>query len=275
MSNLDEQQMKNKISTERDYLLNKLWDAKVIISILLLAVMVRFGYTDNGAAPTPIVSTYEVSKNTDNVIGQTVTVISKPIKKVGLSSFTVSDERFFGGEPIVVVNASGVPFDLPTDSNIEVQVTGDVRNLDIPNIERDYKLSLQNEYYKDHINKPAIIAKSMMLAPTAGQITKDPNKYYGTKLAVRSEVDNIQSPVLFTLDENSMLGGEDLLVLFIGTPKSPIKQGQTIEVVGVVRPFAVADIQRDYGITWDERVRGQLEADYRNKPVLVADTIYP
>lgn len=275
MSNLNDQHMKNKITTERDFLLGKLWDAKVIISILLLAVLVKVGYRDNAAAPTPVVSTYEVSKNTDDITGQTVTVISKPIKKVGLSSFTVSDERFFSGEPIVVVNASGVPFDLPTDSNIRVQVTGDVRNLDIPNIERNYKLNLQNEDYKDYINKPAIIAKSIMLAPTAGQITKDPSKYYGKRLAVSSEVDNIQSPVLFTLDENSVLGGEDLLVLLIATPKSAIKQGQTLGVVGVVRPFVVADIQRDYGITWDERVRRQLETDYRNKPVLVADTIYP
>ncbi|NJR73376.1 MAG: hypothetical protein HC773_06120 [Scytonema sp. CRU_2_7] len=46
-------------------------------------------------------------------------------------------------------------------------------------------------------------------------------------------------------------------------------------MVGVVRPFVVADIEREYGITWDERVRRQLEADYRNKPVFVADTIYP
>lgn len=108
MSNLDEQQMKDKITTERDYLLQKLWDAKVIISILLLAVMVKLGYRDNVGAPTAVVSTYEVSRNTDDIIGKTVTIRSKAIKKVGLSSFTVSDERFFGGEPIVVVNASGV-----------------------------------------------------------------------------------------------------------------------------------------------------------------------
>jgi hypothetical protein len=267
--------MSNKINQETNYLLQKLWDAKVLISILLIAVVVRLSYSGNTAAPTALVNTYDVSQNTEDFLGETVTIISKPIQKVGVSSFTVTDERFFGGEPIVVVNATGVPFDLPDNSNVRVQVTGDVRNLNIANVERFYKLNLQDEEYTEYINKPAIIAKSMMVAPTPGQITRNPNKYYGQRLAIRSQVDNIQSPVLFTLDESYLLGAEDLLVLLIATPKQPINQGKTVGVIGVVRPFVVAEIERDYGITWDERVRRQLEIDYRNKPVFVADTIYP
>ncbi|MBW4631153.1 MAG: hypothetical protein KME30_04390 [Iphinoe sp. HA4291-MV1] len=273
---MNNQEIKNKINQERDYLLQKLWDAKVIISIVLIAVLVKVGYSNNSALPTPVVNTYDVSKNMENFIGETVTVISNPIQKVGLTSFTVSDERFFSGEPIVVVNASGVPFDLPTDSsNIRVQVTGDVRNLDIPKIERDYKLNLQDESYKDYINKPAIIAKSIILAPKSGQITKNFSNYYGKKVTIMGDVNNIQSPVLFTLDENYLSGAEDLLVLLVAPPTRIINKGQTVEMVGVVRPFVAVDIERDYGITWDEGVRRQLEADYRNKAVFVADTMYP
>ncbi|NMG18023.1 hypothetical protein [Brasilonema bromeliae] len=272
---MNDQEMKGKISRERDYLLQRLWDARVIVSLVLIAVLVRVGYGDNRLAPTQVVNTYDVTTKTNNFIGETVTVRSQPIKKVGLASFTVTDQRLLGGEPVVVVNASGLAFDLPTDSDTRVQVTGDVRNLDIPNIERDYNLNLQDEFYKDYINKPAIIAKSILLAPRVGQITKNPRKYYGTKVAVMGNVDNIQSPVLFTLNESYSLGADNLLVLFVATPKRVINKGQTVGMVGVVRPFVVADIERDYGITWDERVRRQLEADYRNKPVFVADTIYP
>ncbi|ARV59752.1 hypothetical protein BZZ01_14930 [Nostocales cyanobacterium HT-58-2] len=267
--------MNDKISRERDYLIQKLWDAKVIISLVLIAVLVKISYGNNTAAPTQVVDTYDVSQNTDDFMGETVTVRSKPIQKVSLTSFTVNDQKFFSGEPILVVNASGKPFDFPTDTSTTVQVTGDVRKLELPRIEQDYKLNLQDKYYKDYINKPAIIAKSIMLAATPAQITNNPSKYYGTKLSVRGEVDNIQSPVLFTLDEKSLLGKEDLLVLLIATPKRAIKQGQTIGMEGVVRPFIVADIERDYGITWDQRVRQQLEADYGNKAVFVADTLYP
>ncbi|MBW4624004.1 MAG: hypothetical protein KME49_00410 [Brasilonema octagenarum HA4186-MV1] len=272
---MNDQQMKGKISRERDYLLQKLWDARVIVSLVLIAVLVRVGYGGNTLAPTQVVNTYDLSKKTDNFIGEPVTVRSQPMKKVGQSSFTVSDQKLLGGEPVVVINASGLAFDLPTDSDTKVQVTGDVRNLNIQNIERNYNLNLQDKIYEDYINKPAIIAKSILLAPRVGQITQNPRKYYGTKVAVMGSVDNIQSPVLFTLDESYSLGTEDLLVLFVATPKRVINKNQTVGMVGVVRPFVAADIERDYGITWDQRVRRQLEADYKNKPVFVADTIYP
>ncbi|NMG09894.1 hypothetical protein [Brasilonema sp. UFV-L1] len=272
---MNNQEMKNKVNRETNFLLQKLWDAKVLVSIILIALVARVGFSSDTPAPAPVVNTYEVSKNTKNFVGETVTVRSQPIQKVGLTSFTVSDQRLLSGEPIVVVNASGLPFDLPTDSQTRVQVTGDVRNLDISNIERDYKLNLEDESYKNYINKPAIIAKSILLAPRPGQITKNPSKYYGTRVAITGDVDNIQSPVLFTVDESYSLGAEDLLVLLVGTPKKVINKNQTVGMVGVVRPFVAADIERDYGITWDERVRRQLEADYRNKPVFVAETVYP
>jgi hypothetical protein len=272
---MNDQEMKGKISRERDYLLQRLWDARVIVSLVLIAVLVRVGYGGNRLAPTQVVNTYDVTTKTDNFIGETVTVRSQPMKKVGKSSFTVTDQRLLGGDPVVVVNASGLAFDLPTDGDTRVQVTGDVRNLNIPNIERDYNLNLQDESYKDYINKPAIIAKSILLAPRVGQITNNPSKYYGTRVAVMGNVDNIQSPVLFTLNESYSIGAQNLLVLFVATPRRVINKNQTVGMVGVVRPFVVADIERDYGITWDERVRRQLQADYKNKPVFVADTIYP
>ncbi|MBW4595339.1 MAG: hypothetical protein KME46_21155 [Brasilonema angustatum HA4187-MV1] len=272
---MNDQEMKSKISRERDYLLQRLWDARVIVCLVLIAVLVRIGYGDNRLAPAQVVNTYDLSKKTDNFTGETVTVRSQPIKKVGLASFTVSDQRLLGGEPVVVVNASGLAFDLPTDNDTRVQVTGDVRNLNIQSIERDYNLNLQDKSYKNYINKPAIIAKSILLAPRVGQITQNPRKYYGTRVAVTGSVDNIQSPVLFTLDESYSLGAENLLVLFIATPKRVINKNQTVGMVGVVRPFVVADIEREYRMTWDQRVRQQLEADYKNKPVFVADTIYP
>jgi hypothetical protein len=88
----------------------------------------------------------EIVNNTDEFVDKTATIKTRLIQKVGLSSFTVSDARFFGGEPIVVVNALRVPFNLPVDQNTEIQVTGQVRNFVIPEIEREFKLKLQNEY---------------------------------------------------------------------------------------------------------------------------------
>lgn len=154
-----------KISPRTD-LMERLWDAKIVIALALGALLVRGYYGTKDAVVSPgVMGTTQISHNTKQVLGKTVTVRSKPIKKIGLSSFTVSDKQLLGGEPVVVVNASGEPFELPTDKKAEVQVTGQVRRLVIPQIEKDYNLSLQDQYYKNYKNKPAIIAKSIAIAP--------------------------------------------------------------------------------------------------------------
>lgn len=270
---LNKSQIERDVNPQKDNLLQKIWDAKVVISLALIALLVRC--TSYEAAPTQMVSTYEVSNRTEDFVNETVTVKSKVVKQVGLSSFTVTDQRFLSGEPILVINASGVPFDLPSDKNIKVQVVGVVRNLEIQDIERDYQLNLQDQDYKDYINKPALIARSILLAPTPGQITSNPRKFYGEKLAVTAEVDNIQSPVLFTLDENYLIGAQDLLVFLKAPPQATIRQNQRIEVIGELRPFEVNQIEKEYNVRWDLRVKRQLEADYRNKPVFIGDTVYP
>ena len=245
----------------------------VLTSLLLVTTLVKG--CDLLTPEANITNTSEIVNNADEFVNKTATIRSKPIEKVGLSSFTVSDARFFRGEPIVVVNASGLPFNLPVDRNIEIQVTGQVRNLVISEIEREFKLRLQDEDYTDYINKPAIIARYITLAPKPGQVTQSPKQYYGRRVAVTGEVENIQSPVLLTLDKNQLFGGQDLLVLLKAPPKVAINEGRRVSIIGEVRPFVVAEIERDYDFTWDLNVKKQLEVEYGNKPVLVAETIYP
>jgi hypothetical protein len=220
-------------------------------------------------------NTSEIASNTDEFIGQSVTIKSRAIGQIGVSSFTVRDARFFNGEPIVVVNASGEPFDLPLDQKIEVQVKGQVRNLVITKIEREFNLNIQEENYKDYINRPAIIARSLVLAPQPGQITQDPEQYYRRQVVVTGKVENIHSPVLLTLDENRWFGGQNLLVLLKTPPKVAISQGQTVSTIGEVRPFVAAEIERDYNFPWDKYAKTALEAEYGNRTVLVAETVYP
>ncbi|RUR84211.1 hypothetical protein ACF3DV_30400 [Chlorogloeopsis fritschii PCC 9212] len=276
MVKIDEKQNTDNTSSRKHGILQSLWKAKVLVGIVVLAVGLRACYNHaQQPAPLGLVSTTEVVSNTEELIGKSVTIKSKPLQTVGLSSFTVSDRRFFRGEPIVVVNASGKAFDLPDDPNVAVQVTGEVRNLVIAEIEREFKLQLQDENYRDSINKPVIIARSITLAPTPAQIRANISTFSGKKLAVTGKVENIQSPVLFSLQENRLFGGQNLPILLNTPPKVAINKGQTIAVVGVVRPFVVAEIERDYKVTWDLQVKRQLEAQYNNSPVLIAQAIYP
>ena len=78
----------------------------------------------------------------------------------------------------------------------------------------------------------------------------------------------------FRLDEDKLIGGNELLVL-VETPQKAVKEGEKVVTTGVLRPFVVADIERDYDLTWGLDLQRQLEVEYRNKPVLIAESVYP
>lgn len=255
-------------------------NTKGAIALAVMVMLVSACNTSEPEAAAPgtgaagNVTTEEVADKTNALIGQTVTVRSEPVEKVGTNSFTVGDEQFFGTETILVVNASGKPFVLPTDDDTDVQVTGKVAKFVRADVDREFDLDLQPELYVEYEGKPALIAQSIALAPEPGEITKDPSQYYGKTLAVTGEVEDIVGPNAFTLDEDELLGANDLLVLN-ATPKQAINDGEKVAVTGVLRSFVVADIERDYDLTWDLDLQRKLEAEYSNKPVFIANSVYP
>jgi hypothetical protein len=222
------------------------------------------------------VTTEDVSENTEALIGKTVTIRSEPIKEVDPNAFTVNDEQFFGSEPIIVVNASGQPFTFPEDDDVEVQVTGEVRNLVVADLNREYDLDLEPDLYVDYENRPAIIAQSIAPAPEPGEISANPSQYYGRTLAVSGEVENVYGTNTFTLDEDELFGGNDLLVVVRNAQgaNTPVEVDQTVATTGVLREFVVADLEREYDFNWDEGLVRQLEAEYKTRPVLVVERVY-
>ncbi|MGB3308136.1 MAG: hypothetical protein WBA86_00220 [Nodosilinea sp.] len=255
------------------------------LAIGLIAGLMGACAEDTPVTQTPSgatnVQTEDVSDNTESYIGQVVTIRSEPVEVVGDSSFTVSDEQFFGTEPILVINASGELLVLPEDDDVEVQVTGEVRNFVLADVDREFDLTLDPTLYTDYENQPAIIAQSIALAPDPGEITTNPDQYYGETLAVTGEVEDIQSGSAFTLDEDRLLGSEDLLVIYasprdgVQQPLPAVTDDEDVAVTGVLRPFIVSEFERDYDLGWDLEFQEQLEAEYSNRPVLVATGIYP
>lgn len=249
----------------------KLLSPKGFLTLALFATLLGACNNDlepRAEVPETNVTAEEVADNTAQLIGKTVTVRSQPIRKLGPSTFTISDKQFFGSEPILVVNASGKVFNLPTDPNTSIQATGQVRNFVVADVNRDYNLGLDPNLYREYESRPAIIAQSLAQAPKPGEITTNPKQYYGKTLAVTGEVEDITSPNSFKLDEDKLFGGQDLLVLR-AAPKVPVKEGEKVAVTGVLRPFVVAEFERDYDLKWDLTLQRKLEAEYSNKHVLV------
>lgn len=222
------------------------------------------------------VSTEEIAENTNQYVGQTVTVRSEPIEKISPNTFTIEDDQFFGDEPILIINASGEPFIYPEDGT-DIQATGEVRNFVFADVERDYGLDLDANAYAEYENQPAIVAESLAVAPEPGELTSNPEQYYGEPIAVTGEVETLQGASGFTLEDEQFIGGQDLLVLWAtdAMNQPAIQDGEKVAVTGELRPFIVADLERDYDFSWDTGIQQQLEAEYSNRPVLVADQVYP
>ncbi|MEL6461571.1 MAG: hypothetical protein AAFQ91_25620 [Cyanobacteria bacterium J06621_15] len=224
------------------------------------------------------VTAEEVADKTDKLVGKSVTIRSNAINKISPTTFAVTDDDFFGGDTILVVNASGEAQELPEDT--ELQITGEVKKFASADFNNEYKLKLNSKDYEKFEGKSAIVAQSIALAPKPGQITSSPDEYYNKVIAVPGEIEDVTGDNTFTLDEERLIGAEDLLVLVPNNQdvvpyKKNVKKGETVVATGTLEKFVVADLEKEYGFTWDDGVKTKLEAEYKEKPVLVVNTIYP
>lgn len=220
------------------------------------------------------VTTQELSNGAEGQIGKTVSIRSKVTKAVGDSAFLLDDKQLFGGEDVLVINASGKPFTLIDGDNTEVQVTGEVQQFVAADADKQYGLKLDPTLYTDYENKPVVIAKSIALSPDPGDVTSNPEKYYNKRIAVEGEVGDKLSPTTFTIDEDQLFNGKDLLVLTQGTTPQT-QDGEKVNVTGVLRPYVKAEFDKDYTLDWDLSVQQKIDAEYTQKPVFVADGVYP
>ena len=274
----NEFQVASYAAARRNGFAQALWNTKgAAIALAFLAMLLPACSTNTaeqvgGPTAKTNVTTEEVADKTNALIGKTVTVRSEVEKKVGANSFTIGDDKLFGSEKILVINASGAPTVLPDD--IKLQVTGKVQKFVVADVEREFNLNLEPEVEVEYKDKPVIIAQSIALAPEPGEVTKNPSAFYNKTIAVKAEVEDIISPTSFTLDEDKLTSTKDLLVLNT-TPGQTIKDGQEVVVTGVLRPFVVADIERDYDLNWDLTLQRKLEAEYSQKPALVTTSVFP
>jgi hemin uptake protein HemP len=232
--------------------------------------------TENDVAATTDsnVTTEDLSDNLAAYVGQSVTVREEVEEVVGDYAFLLDDDQLFGGEEILIINASGQPVDLVEGEDTDVQVTGEVRQLILADLEQEYGFDLDNDLFVDYENQPAIVAQSIALAPDADDISDNPDVYYNRRLALNGEVGTIIDTNVVTIEDEELFGGENLLVV---SPDQPITVNESEEVTmtGTLRPFVTGELERDYDLTWDLDLQEQLEAEYQDRPVFVVDAVYP
>lgn len=221
------------------------------------------------------VTAEDVAKDTQNLVGKEITVRSLTTQAVGNSGFVMTPEN---GEPILVINATGSPFTLPS-GDLPVQATGKVAELVVADVEREFGLQLEDELYADYERKPAIVAQSLALAPNPRNLYEAPKGYFDKPIAVEGELRKLDyTPNAFALFEEGW--ANDVGVLVVGVERdlkakgSPLEEGGNVVVTGVARPFS-AELVREAGLGWDNAKIEEFGSRYTNRPVIVADGVYP
>lgn len=107
------------------------------------------------------------------------------------------------------------------------------------------------------------------------KVVDNPENYYKKQVTVEGEVQDVYTNRVFKISDEAI--GDELLVI----TKEPLTAEQAAEaeellgdnanvkVQGTVRELVLADIEREF----DLDLSPELEVEFRNKPVLVADNV--
>ena len=110
---------------------------------------------------------------------------------------------------------------------------------------------------------------------SAGKLAREAKSYYGKTVTVKAEVENVYDTRSFTLDEDSVFAGPDVLVLVPAGMTSALAHDQVVTVTGRVRPYVTAELERDFDWFKNGRiVTSKPEVDFETRPVLVAESLW-
>jgi len=223
-------------------------------------------------------TTEDVAENTASLIGKEITVRSNVEQAVGNSGFVIEPNQAAGGESILVINSTGVPFVLPAEG-IPIQATGEVAQLVLADVERQYGLDLEENLYVDYENQPAIIAESLALAPSPEDLYEAPTGYFDKTIAVEGDLRKLEAtPNAFALFEEGWVDDIGVLVVAgnpsVQTQGVPLQEGENVTVTGVARQFS-PELVQEAGLGWNAQQIQEFQSRYTNRPVIVADGVYP
>lgn len=111
-------------------------------------------------------------------------------------------------------------------------------------------------------------------AISAGKLAKHAKDYYGQTVTVQAEVEDVLGANMFTLDEDAILAGADVLVLVPKGVTGNLIHDQKVTVTGKVRQFVEADLDKDYD--WFDNgklVEVKTKVDWKTRPVIIADSV--
>jgi hypothetical protein len=111
---------------------------------------------------------------------------------------------------------------------------------------------------------------------TVDEIVEYPRSWYGRSVIVAAPVADVLSARAFTLSDDDLFFGEELLVIarnpiphLTGPAAASIVEGDRVQVSGTVDYLRVPDVEARLGLDLDDT----LFAEWEGRPVIVADTV--
>lgn len=213
----------------------------------------------------------------EQLIGQTITIRSMPEERIGANGIIMNTND---GDSILVINPARNGFQLPPEREIPLQVTGRVETFNPAQIQSKYGIQLEPNLYSEYENRPALIAQSLALAPKPEDLAAAPDGYFANQpIAVEGELRKLDyTPNAFALYEEGWI--DDVGVLVVGVDGdlkakgTPLEEGGNVVVTGVTRPFS-AELAREFNLGWNDQQIQEFQSRYTNRPVVVADGVYP
>lgn len=233
------------------------WTYRAIAVLVLMALSACTRVNPNSSNPGTTISKIAEQPNT-KLIGKTVTVSGEVEEVISPQAFIIEGDRFFNDPELLVLNLSGSP--IVNDSNI--QVTGKVRQFLKSEIEREVGVNLAQELAAKFTDKPVLMATELTLTPEPGEVAEEPAPFIGKQVTISGKVENVIAPNLFTLDDQELIGGKELLV--VGNAGA-INKGQTVRVTGSIRKLVGADL--------DIKLQPRLIAEYEGKAAAISRSI--
>lgn len=99
----------------------------------------------------------------------------------------------------------------------------------------------------------------------------DASQYLGKRVTITGEVQKVLGPRLFTVDEENWIDFDGETLVLVPAPAIVfVREDRPVTVTGTLRSFVKADVDHEWGWFNDEP---RIEAEFTNRPVLVAESI--
>jgi hypothetical protein len=110
-------------------------------------------------------------------------------------------------------------------------------------------------------------------ASTLGDVSENREELTGEMITVDGKVGEVIDSSTFKLEQEEPLLDKQVLVMN-ANPDTPITEDNWVRVTGEVSRFvSKEELEKDYDLTWDLDVEQSIEAEYENKPIILAESV--